>query len=175
MPAVMPGIISTAKPCCAAANNSSPPRPKINGSPPFSRTTFLPRRASSMRRSLIAACICVPLGLLLPDCWAALPHPLAPASSRGPCLPTSTSSTSRRAYSSSPGSMSLSYISTSALWMARKPRSVIKSGSPGPAPTRTISPPARCCESMRWASLTASSTLPRMALVAAGLENTASQ
>ena len=33
-------------PASASASASSPPRPKINGSPPFSRTTFRPRLAA---------------------------------------------------------------------------------------------------------------------------------
>ena len=59
--------------------------------------------------------------------------------------------------------------------MARKPRSVIKSGSPGPAPTSTISPVSWTRLSISCASLTAPLKSPCMALLAAGLSNTASQ
>jgi len=37
-PAVIPGITEQATPACRNASISSPPRPKIKGSPPFSRT-----------------------------------------------------------------------------------------------------------------------------------------
>src|SRR5215467_4241498 len=45
---VTPGTISKAMPASAKASASSPPRPKMNGSPPLSRTTVRPRRARSM-------------------------------------------------------------------------------------------------------------------------------
>ena len=35
-------------PASASASNSSPPRPKINGSPPLRRITVSPRRARSI-------------------------------------------------------------------------------------------------------------------------------
>ncbi len=35
----MPGTTSNAMPASTSASASSPPRPKMNGSPPFSRTT----------------------------------------------------------------------------------------------------------------------------------------
>ena len=35
-----PGTTSNGTPASASASASSPPRPKTNGSPPFSRTTF---------------------------------------------------------------------------------------------------------------------------------------
>jgi hypothetical protein len=40
-----PGTTSQGIPAAARASASSPPRPNTNGSPPFSRTTRLPRRA----------------------------------------------------------------------------------------------------------------------------------
>ena len=40
-----PGTIRTPIPAATQASISSPPRPKTNGSPPFSRTTDWPRRA----------------------------------------------------------------------------------------------------------------------------------
>jgi len=42
---VTPGTTSQGMPAAASASTSSPPRPKTNGSPPFSRTTRSPRRA----------------------------------------------------------------------------------------------------------------------------------
>ena len=42
---VMPGTTSKGTPAAESASASSPPRPKTNGSPPFSRTTNRPARA----------------------------------------------------------------------------------------------------------------------------------
>jgi hypothetical protein len=53
----MPGTTSTATPALTSASISSPPRPNTSGSPPFSRTTLLPARASEMRRWLISCCV----------------------------------------------------------------------------------------------------------------------
>ena len=39
---VTPGTTSNGMPASASASASSPPRPKMNGSPPFSRTTLEP-------------------------------------------------------------------------------------------------------------------------------------
>ena len=52
---VTPGTISKATPAAANASASSPPRPKMNGSPPFSRTTFKPRRARSIIMAQISS------------------------------------------------------------------------------------------------------------------------
>ena len=41
---VTPGSTSNGTPAATSASASSPPRPKTNGSPPFSRTTRLPSR-----------------------------------------------------------------------------------------------------------------------------------
>lgn len=38
MPEVMPGTISTGMPSLTRSSSSSPPRPKMKGSPPFNRT-----------------------------------------------------------------------------------------------------------------------------------------
>ncbi len=54
--AVTPGTISDAKPCWRNAWASSPTRPKMEGSPPFSRTTLRPRRASRIIRRLMVSC-----------------------------------------------------------------------------------------------------------------------
>ena len=42
-------------PASRSASASSPPRPKMNGSPPFKRTTFLPSRALVRSSSLISS------------------------------------------------------------------------------------------------------------------------
>jgi hypothetical protein len=56
MPAVTAGTTSNGTPAAASACASSPPRPNTNGSPPFSRTTLWPLRASSTSNALIASC-----------------------------------------------------------------------------------------------------------------------
>ena len=53
----MPGTTSNAIPASTSASASSPPRPKTNGSPPFSRTTVSCSRPSSTSRALIASCV----------------------------------------------------------------------------------------------------------------------
>ena len=54
--AVTPGTTSNAICWPASVSISSPPRPKMNGSPPFSRTTRLRCRASCTSKSLIDRC-----------------------------------------------------------------------------------------------------------------------
>src|SRR5262249_50404032 len=49
-PAVTPGMIRNGTPAALSASASSPPRPNTQGSPPLSRKTRFPARASSMRR-----------------------------------------------------------------------------------------------------------------------------
>ena len=49
-PAVTPGMMRNGTPAAASAKASSPPRPNTNGSPPLSRSTRWPARASSTRR-----------------------------------------------------------------------------------------------------------------------------
>ena len=56
IPAVMPGMMRKGMPASASAMASSPPRPNMQGSPPFSRSTRLFRRASSIKRLEISAC-----------------------------------------------------------------------------------------------------------------------
>ena len=53
MAALIPGTTSTRTPAAAQASASSPPRPKIKGSPPFSRTTSWPLSASATNSALI--------------------------------------------------------------------------------------------------------------------------
>ena len=50
-----PGTTSQGMPASAHANTSSPPRPKTNGSPPFKRTTKLPRSACSTKSAVICS------------------------------------------------------------------------------------------------------------------------
>ena len=50
-----PGTISQATPAACRASASSPPRPKTNGSPPFSRTTSRPSWPESTSSSVTAA------------------------------------------------------------------------------------------------------------------------
>jgi len=57
--AVIPGTTSKAIPARASASASSPPRPKMNGSPPFNRTMRLPWRASDTSSRLISPCVIV--------------------------------------------------------------------------------------------------------------------
>ena len=53
--ALTPGITRTGTPARRSASTSSPPRPKRNGSPPFSRTTRSPARAAAVIASLMSA------------------------------------------------------------------------------------------------------------------------
>jgi len=55
-PAVMPGTTSNSIPAAESAIASSPPRPKTIGSPPLSRTTRFPSRASCSSSAVIASC-----------------------------------------------------------------------------------------------------------------------
>jgi uroporphyrin-III C-methyltransferase/precorrin-2 dehydrogenase/sirohydrochlorin ferrochelatase len=48
----MPGTTWKLILCCTKVSISSPPRPKINGSPPFKRTTRLPARARRAKKTL---------------------------------------------------------------------------------------------------------------------------
>ena len=60
-----PGTTSKGMPASASASASSPPRPKMNGSPPLSRTTVRPRRARSISRRRISSWQYGMVGLLL--------------------------------------------------------------------------------------------------------------
>ena len=53
---VTPGRTRNGTPARASASASSPPRPKMLGSPPFSRSTRRPSPASRTRSALISAC-----------------------------------------------------------------------------------------------------------------------
>ena len=66
-------------PAAASAALSSPPRPNTNGSPPLSRSTRRPARASSTSRRLMSACVAEGL------------PPRLPANSSRACRPASAS------------------------------------------------------------------------------------
>ncbi len=102
-------------PAARSACASSPPRPKTNGSPPFSRTTVRPDRACSTSRRVVSSC-----GTCSPP----------------PTLPTSMISASRRAPASASAGIRRSWRMTSAAAMSSIARAVSRPGSPGPAPTR---------------------------------------
>jgi hypothetical protein len=78
-PAVTPGMTRKGIPAAASVIASSPPRPKTNGSPPLSRSTRCPARASDTSRWLISACVAEGL------------PPRLPANSSRACLPASAS------------------------------------------------------------------------------------
>ena len=52
----MPLTISTGMPASRRCSTSSPPRPKMKGSPPFRRTTFSPSRAAISISFSMKAC-----------------------------------------------------------------------------------------------------------------------
>lgn len=106
-------------PAAAATCSSSPPRPKMNGSPPLRRTTRLPCCASSTNSRLVSSSIT--------EC--------APAR-----LPTQMRSASRRTRSRISPLTRWSYSTTSACCITCSPRRVNSPTSPGPAPTKAISP-----------------------------------
>ena len=110
-----PGTTSNGIPARASASASSPPRPKTNGSPPLRRTTVALARASATSRSLISAW----------GSWRA--RALADVDQR------------RRRAGRARGSRwstRRSWTTASAGASSRWARSVSRSGSPGPAPTR---------------------------------------
>ena len=95
-----PGITVTGTPASAQASSSSPPRPKMKLSPPFSRTTRRPARPCSTRSSLIRSCeVNSPRGILA----------------------TSITSTPAGAWESTARGASRSQMITSALWIAARP------------------------------------------------------
>ncbi len=111
----MPGTTVHGMPCSASAAASSMPRPKTKGSPPLRRTTAFPALACSMSALLMAS-------------WAMKrPYGILAASMTSTCG-GSSSSRSR--------GPSRSAMTTSASASSRRPRTVIRSGSPGPPPTR---------------------------------------
>ena len=115
---VTPGTTTNTMPASRSAVASSPPRPKTKGSPPLSRTTCFPSRAFSISSRLIAS-------------W----------SWDSPAIfPTKISSASERASLSNSSFTSRSYTMTSASFSRCSPATVIRPGSPGPAPTRWTFP-----------------------------------
>ena len=104
-----PGMTSNGTPASASASASSPPRPNMNGSPPLSRTTSSPRRPSATSNSFTSSC-----------------------SSRS----RSMRSASAGASATSSGATSRSYTITSHARTRSSPFTVMRPGSPGPAPTR---------------------------------------
>ena len=113
--ALIPGTTSTGTPAARATSASSPPRPKMKGSPPFRRTTSSPARARRTSRSLICSCGSV---------WCERR------------LATEMSTASARAVARIAGSTSPSWTMVWARSINRAARIVRRSGSPGPAPTR---------------------------------------
>ena len=116
-----PGTTSTGIPAARQASASSPPRPNTKGSPPLSLTTSRPAPACSTSSPLITD-------------WA--------RQWRRADLPAKTRRARGGASSRSSGLTSWSYTTTSACRSQRSPRSVISSGSPGPAPSRMTRPQA---------------------------------
>ena len=125
----MPGTTSQSIPACASASASSPPRPKMNGSPPFSRTTHgQPAAKLDQQR----------VDLLLGErvvIRRACRRRCAPRTARRERHDPGVGQRGRRpARRSAPAALA--------------PRTVSRPGSPGPAPTRyTVTTPptiARC-------------------------------
>ncbi len=108
----MPGTTSKRMPCSCRNSASLPPLSNTNGSPHFSRTTYLPSRAFSATSRQIASC----------------------AASAGRGVADVDALGIGRAIRSSRGSISVSWTTTSARSgsAARAPRS---GRIPGPAPT----------------------------------------
>ncbi|MNE16693.1 hypothetical protein D3C80_1096460 [compost metagenome] len=117
--AVMPGTTSTGMFSVSSAAISSPARPKIIGSPDFSRTTRLPALARRIIISLMSSCLQL---------------------SRPPRFPTNMRFASRRASSRTSTDTRSSNRMTSAACKARTAFSVRSSASPGPAPTSVTNP-----------------------------------
>jgi hypothetical protein len=103
-----PGMISNGTPAPASASASSPPRPKRKGSPPLSRTTSW-WSPSATSRSFTSSC----------SRWS-----------------RSMRSASAGASSTSSAATRRSYTSTSHARTRWSPFTVMRPGSPGPAPTR---------------------------------------
>ena len=115
----MPGTTSNAIPSRTSASSSSPPRPNTKLSPPFRRTTVFPCFASSTKIWLISCC-----GTgWLPAFFPTLMRFASCATSSRTSAPTS-----------------LSYTTTCAPAINSLARSVKRSASPGPAPTRYTVP-----------------------------------
>ncbi len=56
MPALIPGTMRKGIRAATSDSASSPPRPKTKGSPPLSRSTRLPSRASWISRREMSGC-----------------------------------------------------------------------------------------------------------------------
>src|SRR5690606_12028849 len=119
--AVTPGQTCTGTPAALHAASSSVDRPKIDGSPPLSRTTRSPAIAASTISASIA-------------CWLFECRPER--------LPTETRRTCGGASASTPGPTSASWKITRAARISRSALRVSRSGSPGPAPTSHTVPGA---------------------------------
>ena len=112
-----PGTSSNGTPARTSASASSPPRPKTNGSPPFSRTTRRPRLPCATSSALMSS-------------WLRPSREMRSA-------PIGASRRSRRA-------TSRSYTSTSHVRTRDRPRTVISSGSPGPRRRASTRHPQSC-------------------------------
>ncbi|MCY1375123.1 hypothetical protein D9M69_625120 [compost metagenome] len=115
----MPLMTCTSMPAARRCSTSSPPRPKMNGSPPFRRTTTSPSLAAMTMSFSMKAC-----GVLL----------------QPPRLPTCTMRALWRAWASTASLTRSSTSSTVAALIAFTALSVSNSGSPGPAPTSATVP-----------------------------------
>ena len=116
---VTPGTTWTGTPAARQASTSSPPRPSTKGSPPLRRATRLPASAFDTRSSS------------MPD-WR---RECAPGR-----LPTSITSTPAPSCSVSPVGPRRSATTTSACRSRVRPRTVMRSGAPGPPPMRATDP-----------------------------------
>ena len=117
--AVTPGTIAYGMPASRNACSSSPARPKINGSPPLSRTVFFPALPKATNSALISA-------------WVA---PRQPAR-----LPAKWSSTDERQCCNNSRLTKSSHTTASASRKRFNPRTVMRSIAPGPAPTSQTKP-----------------------------------
>src|SRR5215813_10456555 len=115
----MPGTISHSMPAWRTASSSSPPRPKMKGSPPLKRTTLSPSNPYSTSSRFIS-------------CWLMLGRP--------PRLPTLITLADDRISAEILALTSSSCRTTSADFKVFNAFSVSSSGSPGPAPTRYTFP-----------------------------------
>ena len=126
-PEVMPLTMLGSMPCSRRYCTSSPPRPKMKGSPPLRRTTRSPCCTSCSIKRRMNAC-----GVL----W------------QPPRLPTCTTRAAGAAQSSTASSTKSSTSSTVAWRMALTAAMVNKSGLPGPAPTKVQLPWPGCAGSV---------------------------
>ena len=118
-PLLMPLTTSTWTPAARRWAHSSPPRPKMNGSPPFRRTTQCPASASDIIRRSMNSC---------------------EVERQPPRLPTCTMRAVAGACAKISGLTRSSTSTTSAEAITRTAFNVNNSGSPGPAPTKKTLP-----------------------------------